>query len=64
MKAVITITKQEIEEAIKSYFADRMEASYNHKLSEPKLNFTNKDSEIGYFECAIEVDVTDKDTKA
>lgn len=61
MKTIITITKQEIEAAVEYYIGERIDAGYQHKFDKLKLSFTNKDGEIGYFECSAETEVIPKE---
>lgn len=56
-KAVITLTRDEVEEAVKEYIADRVRAGYRFKTSEATLGFDNKDGAVGYFECSVAMDI-------
>ena len=64
MKATITITKQEIEEAVKRYIDDRIRPGYSHEFTGTDMTFGNKEGNIGYFECFIDVVVEPESKKA
>lgn len=57
MKVVITITKQEIEQAIERFVDDRVRAGYSNEFTKKQISFRNTDGDIGYFESDIEVEV-------
>lgn len=61
MKTTTTLSKQEIEEAVKLYLEDRINAGYKFVFDEPTLSFHNKDGDIGFFECLAESGLKDKE---
>lgn len=63
MKTVITVTKQEIEEAVRDYIFNRASTGYQHEFGDGHLTFTNVDGEIGNFTGSIEVEIKAKEPK-
>lgn len=63
MKTVITVNKQEIEEAVRDYIFDRASTGYQYEFGDGVLTFTNKDGEIGFFTGSIEVEIVKKEDK-
>ena len=63
MIMLMTIGKQEIEEAVKDYMAERVMAGYQYKLSNFKLSFTDKNGDLPHFACTAETEVGFKEEK-
>lgn len=63
-KYSITLTKQEIELAILAYVNRGVTINGRRELDEPSLSFLNKDGDIGYFSCIVEVEPPKPDKEA
>lgn len=61
MNVAITVTKQEVEAAIKDYIADRVQAGYRFESGEVSLDFHDKNGQIAYFECTADTEITPKE---
>lgn len=63
MKVAITITKQEIEEAVRDFIFERASTGYRHEFGDAQLSFMNSDGDIGNFTCITEAEIIKKEEK-